>query len=186
MRSYLKVFIRIGFMLEKIYHLTSRAKWNKIERERVLKPFSDPWYDFKDQKYIDAAVKATKWLLDHQMKNGGIPSLYVKDKFIEFERVDILAQTLRLSVIFLNNKLLDKKYEKNVERLSERLLQFQYLKEGSQKGGFFYGYDVDHKTLKEKKSNHLNSWVTMFALQSLIMYKQYLEGRLKVNLRLFI
>ena len=143
------------------------------------------WY-FKDQKYIDAAVKATKWLLNNQMENGGIPSLYVNDKFINFERVDILAQTLRLAVIFLNNKLLDKKYEKNVEKLVKRLLQFQYLKDGNQKGGFFYGYDVDYKTLKEKRSNHLNSWVTMFALQALIMYKQYTEGRLKVNLRLFV
>ncbi len=143
------------------------------------------WY-FKEQKYIDAAVKATKWMLDNQLENGGIPSLYKDNKFIQFERVDILAQTLRLAVIFLNNKLLDSRYRYKVEKLSRRLLQFQYLKDGSQKGGFFYGYDVDYNTLKETKTLHLNSWVTMFALQALIMYKQYLENRLRVNLRLFV
>ncbi len=143
------------------------------------------WY-FKDEKYINAAVNASKWLMDSQMENGGIPSLFVNNEFIKFERADVLAQTLRLAVIFLNNNLLDKKYERNAEKLVNRLLKFQYLKEGSQKGGFFYGYDVDHKTLKEKKTNHLNSWVTMFALQALIMYKQYKENRLKVNLRLFV
>ena len=140
---------------------------------------------FKDSRYVNAALKATKWLLNSQMENGGIPSLYVKGKFINFERADILAQTLRLATIFLNMGLLEKSYRKNAEKLANRLLKFQYLKEGSQKGGFFYGYDVDYKTLKEKRTNHLNSWVTMFALQALIMYKQYLENRLKVNMRLF-
>ena len=96
------------------------------------------WY-FKEQKYINAAVKATEWLLDNQMENGGIPSLYVNNEFIKSERADILAQTLRLAVMFLNNNLLNSKYKKNVEKLARRLLQFQYLKDGSQKGGFFFG-----------------------------------------------
>ena len=47
-------------------------------------------------------------------------------------------------------------------------------------------YDIDYKTLKEKRTNHLNSWCTMFALQALIMYKQFLENRLKLNMRLFV
>lgn len=143
------------------------------------------WY-FKNKDYIKSALKATEWLLNSQMENGGIPSLYVDGRFVKFERSDILSQTLRLATIFLNMDLLGKKYEKNVERLAKRLFEFQYMKEGSQKGGFFYGYDVDYKTLKEKRNNHLNSWVTMFALQALIMYKQYLENRLKVNLRLLV
>jgi|SRR3989344_6552896 len=143
------------------------------------------WY-FKDPRYVNASLKATKWLLNSQMENGGIPSLYVQSRFIKFERADILAQTLRLATIFLSMGLLEKDYKKNVEKLVNRLLKFQYLKEGSQKGGFFYGYDVDYKTLKETRFNHLNSWVTMFALQALIMYKQYSENRLKINMRLFV
>jgi len=143
------------------------------------------WY-FRDQKYIDAALKATKWLLNAQMENGGIPCLYVDGRFVKFERSDVLAQTLRLAIIFLNMGLLDKKYEKDVEKLAKRLLKFQYMIEGSQKGGLFYGYDIDYKTLKEKRTNHLNSWCTMFALQALIMYKQFLENRLKLNMRLFV
>jgi uncharacterized protein YyaL (SSP411 family) len=141
---------------------------------------------FREEKYIRAALRATKWLLNNQMENGGLPSLYVKGRFIKFERADILAQTLRLATLFLNMNLLEKSYKKNVEKLVDRLISFQYTKEGSQKGGFFYGYDVDYKTLKEKKTNHLNSWCTMFALQALIMYKQYLKNRLSFNIKLFI
>jgi len=143
------------------------------------------WY-FNEKKYLQAALKATKWLLNNQMENGGLPSLYIDGGFVKFERSDILAQTLRLATIFLNNNLLEKKYKKNVEKLLTRLLSFQYMQEGAQKGGFFYGYDVDYKTLKEKETSHLNSWCTMFALQALIMYKHYLQNRLNFNMRLFV
>lgn len=141
---------------------------------------------FKEDKYIRSALKGTKWLLDNQMENGGLPSLYVDGRFVKFERSDIISQTLRLATIFLDMGLLEKGYGKNVKKLVERLLNFQYLREGAQKGGFFYGYDVDYKTLKEKRTKHLNSWCTMFSLQALIMYKQYLENRLKVNMNLFV
>src|SRR3989344_2188303 len=62
---------------------------------------------FKDERYIKAALKATEWLLNNQMENGGLPSLYIKGRFVKFERSDILAQTLRLATIFLDMDLLE-------------------------------------------------------------------------------
>ena len=114
---------------------------------------------FKNNNYLESARKATRYLFNNQKKNGGIPQMFKDNQFIEFERVDILSQTLRAGVLF--------DIEKNkLERLKNRLLEFQNLDE-KQKGGFRYGFDD-----KGNKYEHINSWCTMFALQALILYER--------------
>jgi len=113
-----------------------------------------------NKKYLDVSKKSTIYLFNNQLDNFGIPQMFKDNSFIEFERTDILAQTLRLGVLY--SKYIDKK---KIESLEERLLKFQNLK-NEQKGAFIYGYDDSGK-----KYEHLNSWCTMFALQALLIYK---------------
>jgi len=133
-----------------------------------------------EKKFLRSAADATKWLLDNQLPSGGIPSMFTNDKFIVHERVDILAQTLRLGTILLSLGLLDKKYEEKISKLVDRLLEFQYMGEDiKQKGGFLYGVREDGI-----KFNQVNCWSTVFAVQALAMYKQFLKSRSKIDFEL--
>ncbi len=113
---------------------------------------------FKDQRYIEASRKSTTYLFQHQLKNGGIPSFYRKGSLVEHERTDILSQALRMGALFLKDIA-----EEKLQNLASRLLEFQ-IKEGSQKGGFIYGYDD-----LGNRYDHANSWCTMFAIQALTL-----------------
>lgn len=127
----------------------------------------------KNKKYLEASKKSTVYLFNNQLKNGGIPQMFKDNKFVNFERTDILAQALRLGILFSIDK-------EKLEKLVNRLIQFQNPKD-KQRGGFIYGYDDSGK-----KYEHLNSWCSMFALQALILYKQSLENKLSFNKFLII
>jgi len=133
----------------------------------------------KNEAYIKSAVNATKWALEMQMENKGIPSMYVKGEPVAIERSDVLAQVLRLGTITRSMNLIDEKYDPILDSIAKRLLEFQYKNEElSIDGGFSYGHDVDYRNnLKGEKKNHANSWCTMFALQALVYYKDYKEGK---------
>jgi|SRR3989344_3049852 len=109
-----------------------------------------------NKEYLELAKKATKYLFTIQKENGGIPQMFKDGKLVEFERSDILGQTLRAGILFSIEKI-------KLEKLKNRLFEFQNL-EGEQKGGFKYGFDDSGK-----KYDHLNSWCTMFALQAMIL-----------------
>jgi len=107
---------------------------------------------FKIAKFIDQAQKAANWMFKHVDKNG-VNDIYSPKnaKFGHFQRSDILAQAMRLGLIFNLDK---------TSLLKARLENYQYLTEDSrQSGGFLYN-------LQEK---HLNSWCSMFALQALVL-----------------
>jgi hypothetical protein len=135
-----------------------------------------------NEAYLKSSAKATEWALNIQLENGGIPSMYVNNRLIEYERSDVLAQVLRLGTIMLNLGLIDKRYEERLEKLKDRLLIFGYKSQDlKSNGGFLYGYDVDKNGLNIDKKNHLNSWCTIFSLQALIFYKDYIEGKFNFN-----
>jgi len=137
---------------------------------------------FKRDEFILAAVKAVKWALDNQCRDGGIPKKFDGEKFITHYRVDILAQILRLGVILDGIGQLDKSYIDGLKELRSRLLTFQHLQEGLQKGGFYYGF-----TLEGEKRNHINSWCSMFAIQALIMFEKMDSENVDINsLRCFV
>lgn len=100
---------------------------------------------FKAQKFIDYAQKAINWMFKHVDKNG-LNDIYdpKTTKFSHFQRSDILAQALRLGLIFNQNK---------TNLLKARLESYQLSE------GFLYN-------LQER---HLNSWCSMFALQALAL-----------------
>ncbi|MBU2633737.1 MAG: glycoside hydrolase family 88 protein [Nanoarchaeota archaeon] len=127
----------------------------------------------KNNNYLESSKKSINYLFENQLESGGIPQMFKNNQFINFERTDILAQTLRMGVLFSKDK--DK-----LNNLTKRLLEFQ-VKEGDQKGGFIYGYDDSGK-----KYEHVNSWCTMFALQALILYQRYLENNINFNSGLIV
>ncbi|MFH0832250.1 MAG: hypothetical protein V1900_00815 [Candidatus Aenigmatarchaeota archaeon] len=124
-------------------------------------------------RFVESALNAVVWSLNNQQEDGGMPSSYPSDKN---ERNDVLAQTLRLGTIFLQQKDINEK--ERIEKLRKRLLESQNLST-EHKGGFFYGFE------NGKKLNHINSWVSMFALQALIFYDKYLKKE-GVELDLFV
>jgi hypothetical protein len=136
-----------------------------------------------EKAFIESAVKACKWALDNQLDSGGIPFLYTGDKFIEYERTDILAQALRLGTVLYSLGKLEEAYMPALKRLKERLCTFQLLNKADkgQTGGFLFGFDFDGKRI-----DHVNSWCTMFAYQALDMYYKVVEMGKKVSLDLFI
>ncbi|MDV2502410.1 MAG: hypothetical protein RX318_00435 [bacterium] len=130
-----------------------------------------------EEKYLDAAAKATKWALDNQLPNGGIPRIYRNGQFISAERTDIIAQTVRLGVLMISEGALAETYLKNIERALEQLLTFQRL-EGppEEKGGFVFGFQSEGLL-----AEHVNSCCTLFALQASILYSQYHQGELNFD-----
>ena len=55
------------------------------------------------------------------------------------------------------------------------------MEKGPQAGGFLYGADTDGRL-----RIHLNAWASMFALQALWMYEEFVVRRKPVNLESFI
>lgn len=116
------------------------------------------WYtgnSLKIPSFMKSAKKATEWVFTN-IKSSGINELYepAAGSFNDFQRTDILAQTLRLGIIYSmdNSKMC---------LLKEILLSYQFLDDQSkQRGGFFYS----------RENKDINSWCSMFALQSLWLY----------------
>jgi len=122
---------------------------------------------FNKDEFISSAEKAVMWALDNQYEDGGIPKKFVNSGFIELYRSDVLAQILRLAVILKGLGRLDQKHAAMMEKLKNKLLNFQHDSDDLQAGGFYYGF-----TLDGVKKKHINSWCSMFALQALIMYDE--------------
>lgn len=116
------------------------------------------WYtgvSFGISKFIQSAKKATEWVYNF-VSSDGINELYdpSSQRFNMFQRSDILAQVLRLGLIF--------SFKHKIEELREVLLGYQYHgKDAGQRGGFLFC----------KGNQHINSWCSMFAIQALALYK---------------
>lgn len=129
------------------------------------------------KKYIDSSRKALEWLLKNQNSKGFIPRLYKDNKPIYHERIDAIAQTLRLIYFCGNfNFIKIKKKKKKIFQLLKILLKNQMLKNKKIKinGGFVWG-----KLSNGEKKIHPNSWVTFFALQALIFKNEGDQNKLK-------
>ena len=61
----------------------------------------------KNKKYLKSSEQATKWIMSKQNLNGKIPRLFLINTSIYHERVDAIAQTIRLILLPTLNK--DKK-----------------------------------------------------------------------------
>ena len=127
-----------------------------------------------DEKMLKSVERGIQWLLRSQLSNGGIPAEFNNNVFSASERGDSLAQTIRLTVIALHRGWIDPSHFSKLTKMVRRLLDFQCL-DGplSQNGGFRFLIDG-----QGHPQNHMNSWVTMFAVQAMQMYSDFCDQRL--------
>ncbi len=135
----------------------------------------------RKREYINSAVKGVKWIVNHQLPNGGFPAYYNQStrRTSTRESADMSAQVIRLMLILseLGEYEID---NDNTGRAIRRLFEFQYLdtKNPRAHGGFLAG----PAWFKNGFKQHVNSWVTMFVLQAVHMYIQKSQNRLQFNL----
>lgn len=113
---------------------------------------------FGIERFTKSAEKATYWALSRTDKNGINEVYYPQtDNFSDFQRSDVLAQVLRMGLLFVKDE--------SVDHLANVLLKYRADQDNDgEKDGFYYG----------KSHEHINFWVTMFAFQALALY--YDEG----------
>lgn len=113
------------------------------------------WYtgtNFDIPEFVNSGKKAVEWVFKNVSGNG-INELYdpASGGFNDFQRSDILAQVLRLGVMY--------KIGSNMDELISVLSGYQYRCDSEQNGGFLYS----------RNDGHVNSWCSMFALQALYL-----------------
>ena len=135
------------------------------------------WH-LKQKKYLDAAWRGLDWAKKAISKNGFVCALYDGKRFLDFERVDVISQILRVGALsFAIKKGSTPIAQPLLKKVRERLLYYQFVQEGQQNGAFLYGSDEDRRI-----KLHLNSWVSMFALQAIWMYEAYVIKKEPLNL----
>ncbi len=108
---------------------------------------------FNIQNFVDAAENAAIWMLG-KIEDNALRELFNPEtgKFNDFIRTDILAQAIRIGILFGKKK--------ETESLRKTLIEYQFLEENSlHAGGLLYS----------KNNLHVNSWCSMFALQALAL-----------------
>lgn len=132
-----------------------------------------------NEEMLNCTQRGIHWLLRSQLSDGGIPAHFNNHGFGTSERGDSLAQTIRLTVIALHRGWIDRSYFSKLSKMVRRLLAFQCMDGSlSQKGGFRFLIDGDGHS-----ENHLNSWVTMFAVQAMEMFSDFCDRRLDIELK---
>ncbi len=135
----------------------------------------------RKRKYIDSAVKGTKWIMNHQLANGGFPAYYSQStgRFSTAESADMSAQVIRLLLFLAELGELEIDIS-NMENAVNRLFDFQYMdkKDARAHGGFLAG----SAWFRNDPKQHVNSWVTMFVLQAVHMYLQKSQNQLRFDL----
>lgn len=120
----------------------------------------------KNERYIEAAAKATEWILKNQKEESITPRIFINNGFNYNERTDVISQTLRLTIIMKELGYLKEDYDINIKRTFNRLISLQSQKnKDNQEGGFFFG-----NLSSGKEAKHINSWCTMFAMQAIKLY----------------
>lgn len=123
--------------------------------------------------YLQSSVRATEWLLRWQSPEGLVPRHFHNGVPTYNERVDILAQALRLGAIHLAQGRLDPALGERLAPLAEVVTRNQVRAGDSRSlGGFHFGRLSDGKPMP-----HVNVWVSAFAIQALHLYQGLALGR---------
>lgn len=125
----------------------------------------------------DAAEKGARWILERQNERGGFFAYFINNQFRPFERVDIIAQAVRVAAILIQSGRLTE-YTEQVAKAAQYLKGFQ-IQQGEQAGGLYYGQEEDGKV-----HYCVNAWVTMFAAQA-FFYTDNL-GKQKFDMSFFV
>jgi len=131
------------------------------------------------QDYLTASARAAQWLLDWQSPEGIIPRHFHDGKPLYNERVDVLAQTLRLAMIHVGEARLPLSPEINrkLDQLVTLILRNQASADDSRiDGGFYFGRLSDGSVMP-----HVNVWVTAFVIQALGLYDAVKHNRYLFN-----
>lgn len=120
------------------------------------------------QDYLDASAKAAAWLLQWQSEEGYVPRHFHNGEPLYNERVDILAQTLRLAAIHIAEGRLEHSTETNtkLEKLLTVITRNQATSSDKRiDGGLYFG-----RLSNGEQMQHVNVWVTAFAIQAFALY----------------
>jgi len=130
-----------------------------------------------EKRFEEAALKGCEWLQKVQKSNGAISRWYYGQEGPSAdENTEALAQTVRLWLLSsLNNSnrdLIDNPLLNRLQKAVNRLLDMQCLKARDKRanGGFFYAI------LEGKLVPHINCWSTLFSIQALQMYLDWVAG----------
>src|SRR3989339_8167 len=109
---------------------------------------------FGIEKFTKAAERAAYWALSRTDENGINETYFpATDTFSDFQRSDVLAQVLRMGLLFVKDQ--------SIDHLAKVLLKYRTDQDhNGEKDGFFYS----------STHEHVNFWCTMFALQALSIY----------------
>lgn len=133
-----------------------------------------------DRTLVKACEKGLEWILNSGEGDGSIYSFFKNDRFVPFERSDVLAQTLRMGAILLEHSDQIRQLNPKLKLVKEKLLSYQE-KSGREAGGFLYGQEQDGTT-----HHHINAWITMFAAQALWLYDHLQTNGPKYDFRFFV
>ena len=131
------------------------------------------------EDYLESSARGVQWLLDMQSEDGFVPRLFLDDRPIYNERLDIISQTLRLSMIHMSEKRVPLSNKNKIELLLSHIIRYQArdAKDAKADGGFYFG-----KSSKgDREMPHVNLWVSAFAIQALNAYMDYSAGKFKLK-----
>jgi len=123
----------------------------------------------ENNRFVEGALRGIEWGMKNKNETGGFPRNHKDGEFTRSERNDINAQMLRLQILGEGKGL--EVRDEDLQRTVERMIFFQRdSKDPREDGAFIYGYG----DLGNEMSNP-NSWVTMFNVQALIMYRDRIQ-----------
>lgn len=116
-------------------------------------------YAMNDKAYVNSGLSGLKWLAERVRRDGTIFRHYSNDHGAEGQTTDTFAQLIR--IIQISHSLTSDDYSNETDILTKSLLDRQESQRSKRElhGGFYY----------DESRRHLNSWATMFALQSMEM-----------------
>lgn len=128
---------------------------------------------FNNKKFLKSSFKANEWIISKMNNQGFVPRLYLDNKPIYAERVDAIAQVIRLNFLHLMNKEKNLLQNNKLSKIFNILLSYQDKNKKNVKtyGSFLWG-----KKSSGEKVIHANAWVTFFALQSLYLLKYFYDN----------
>ncbi len=126
-------------------------------------------------EFIAASARATAWQFGSRDASGAVARHWYHGALNYHERVDVVSQTLRMGVIHQavgSGSETDREAysPEQLFSLAERLLSYQVRSDNPKAdGGFAFGF-----LSNGEPTSDVNTWVTLFALQALELYRDWL------------
>jgi len=117
------------------------------------------------QLFLDAAIKALRWLIAIQREDGSIPDWFNSGNPIPSVDTSAVAQAIRLWSI-LYRKTGKKIYNAALRKAMGYLMSTQHICPGEESSGGFYLVEFDLKFIKYR-IKRLYSWPTIFTIHAL-------------------